>query len=74
MSGIIFDNLGATTRIRIYSVTGERVADLDMDTPLGKYRWDVKDSQGRDLASGGYVAVVESAGKTRLAKKLLIIR
>ncbi|MDX6770622.1 MAG: G8 domain-containing protein [Elusimicrobiota bacterium] len=73
-TGIIFDNLPAAVVIEIYSLTGRRVARFDTSASGGLIRWDARNTDGRDVASGGYFAVISSPGLKSTVKKLLIIR
>ena len=74
-SGIVFDNLPAQVTIKIYTVTGRLVAELDSAGTNGAIQWDARNSNGQDVASGGYVAVIASpAQNTKIVKKLLVIR
>ena len=57
-----FINLPPQARIRIYSVSGDLVADLEHNDRVRDFeRWDLKNRYGRDVASGIYVYRVESA-------------
>ncbi len=73
-SGIIFDNLPAAVVIEIYSLSGRRVARFDTTASGGLIRWDARNTDGRDVASGGYFAVISSQGLKPSVKKLFIIR
>jgi hypothetical protein len=73
-TGIIFDNLPAIVVIEIYSITGRKVARFDTTASGGLIRWDARNTDGRDVASGGYFAVISSPGLKSTVKKLLIIR
>ncbi|MBI5597593.1 MAG: fibronectin type III domain-containing protein [Elusimicrobia bacterium] len=73
-SGIVFDNLPPSTTIKVYTVTGQRVAEFGSGSAAGKVQWDVKNDRGQDVASGGYVAVVTSPGVFPVIKKLLVVR
>lgn len=73
-TGIIFDQLPAAVTIDIYSLTGRRVARFDTTASGGKIRWDVRTSDGRDAAAGGYFAVISSPGLKSAVKKFIIIR
>ncbi|MBI3297144.1 MAG: fibronectin type III domain-containing protein [Elusimicrobia bacterium] len=73
-SGIIFDNLPVSVTIKIYTVTGQRVAQFGTDAGTGKIQWDVKNDRGQDVASGGYVAVITSPTGNPVVKRILIIR
>ncbi len=62
--------------VRIYDVTGRCVRNLlSGSVPRGVHSvaWDGKDGAGRSLAPGVYFAVAR-AGKTRLERKILLIR
>jgi len=74
LSGIIFDNLPDSVTIKIYTVSGRPVASLSSQSSGGKLRWDVRNADARDVASGGYIAVVSSPGVKSITKKVLIIR
>ncbi|MFH1725394.1 MAG: FG-GAP-like repeat-containing protein [Elusimicrobiota bacterium] len=73
-SGIIFDNLPASVNVKIYTITGQLVDRFGADNPSGKLQWDVKNTTGQHVASGGYFAVIESPGHAAVVKKILIIR
>lgn len=73
-SGILFDNLPSRVRIRIYTLLGQEVASFDSDNSLGRLQWDVRNQRGQGVASGGYLAVIESPDGGRIVRKLLIAR
>lgn len=73
-SGIIFDNLPAAVKVKIFTISGQLVADFETTNSLGKLQWDVKNNDGKDVASGGYIAVISSPGSKTVTKKLLVIR
>jgi len=56
-----FKNLPAKARIRIYTVAGDLVRDLNHNELVRDFeRWDLKNANGRDVASGIYMYRVES--------------
>lgn len=73
-SGIIFDVLPASVSIKIYTITGQLVAELGSQSSGGMLQWDVKNDSGVDAATGGYIAVISSPGHDPVVKKLLVIR
>jgi hypothetical protein len=73
-SGIIFDNLPASVEIKIYTVTGQQTAKVNSASSGGRLQWDVKTDSGRDVASGGYLAVISSPGVKTVVKKLVVLR
>jgi len=72
-SGIIFDQLPDDVSIRIYTVTGQKVAEAS-SASARRIQWDARNGAGRDAASGGYIAVISSPGQKDVVRKLLIIR
>lgn len=73
-SGIVFDNLTAAVKIKIYTLTGQLVADIGSANSSGKLQWDGRNEDGKNAASGGYIAVIISSGHKTVTRKLLIIR
>ncbi len=73
-SGIIFDNLTQGTEIRIYTMSGRLVTGMDNPTPVGAVRWDARNQDGRDVASGAYFAVIKAPGHKPVVRKIVIIR
>jgi len=76
-SGVInFKNLGTQAKIRIYTASGRKVFEKEVDncaTDAICYQWDVKNSSGESLASGVYFYVIESS-KNKKDGKLIIIK
>ena len=73
-SGIHFANLAAGSEIRIYTMSGRLVSSLDSPTIAGTVRWDARNQDGREVASGAYFAVISAPGQKSVIKKLVIIR
>ncbi len=73
-TGLFFDRLPASASIKIYTAQGRRVTSFDASSPNGKVVWDARNSDGRDVATGLYVAVISSPGQKPVTKKLLIVR
>lgn len=69
--GIRFKDLPAYGRIRIYTITGDLVRELDVTPP--EVKWDVKNSGGQTVASGVYLWEV-TADKARKTGKLVVIK
>lgn len=74
-SGIIFDNLTQSSRVEIFSISGELIWEKTTDNSSGKIQWDAKNSNGWNVASGGYIAVIrDTATGQKVVKKIAIIR
>ncbi|PIP21000.1 MAG: hypothetical protein COX40_01745, partial [Candidatus Omnitrophica bacterium CG23_combo_of_CG06-09_8_20_14_all_40_11] len=70
-----FMNLTAQAKIRIYTLTGVLVKDLDVvATDLGNKEWDLTNANGEDIASGLYVFVATNDKGEKFIDKLGIIR
>jgi hypothetical protein len=71
---ITFRGLQSSAKIRIYTVTGQKVFSVDLPTQNNvDYRWDIRNSGGESLASGVYLYVIESP-ETKKDGKLIIIQ
>ncbi|MBI5883152.1 MAG: T9SS type A sorting domain-containing protein [Elusimicrobia bacterium] len=69
--GIRFTNLPSTGRIRIFTISGELVRELEVvDNPQ---RWDVKNQVNEVVASGVYIWEVTS-GQNRKSGKLMVVK
>ena len=56
-----FKNLPTRAKIRIYTVAGDLVRELDHNDPVRDFeRWDLKNANGRDVTSGIYMYRVEA--------------
>jgi hypothetical protein len=64
---IIFDNVPAGAHIRIYTITGEKIADLRNDAG-STVRWDAKNQSGQAVASGIYYALTDAEGDRKTIK------
>ena len=75
--GIRFTSPPIAGKIKIYTISGALVRDIDIAaTPLtaeGYLKWDVKNSDGQPVASGVYLWEV-TAGKNRKTGKLVVIK
>lgn len=65
--GLTIANLTAEARVKIFSVSGELVAEPEYSDQSGMARWDGKNPQGSVVASGIYVMLIKSpAGSKKL--------
>ena len=73
-TGIIFDHLIGDGTIRIYSMLGDNVREIGfLSGDNGCKSWDGKNSNGRDVASGIYIAIIKST-RGKAVKKMAIER
>ena len=74
--GIVFSNLTAKAKIKIFNIAGELVAEFEETDGDGIYLWDTRNSNGEKVASGVYIYYITNpADKTQKAKgRLVIIR
>jgi hypothetical protein len=71
--GITFTNLPGLARVRVYTLSGRLVREIDHADGTPQHAWDVRDDRGDDVASGTYLYVIEAAG-ARKSGKLVVIR
>jgi len=62
-----FSHVPAATRIRIFTLAGEKVKDLSANAD-GTASWDGTNDAGRRVASGVYFALIEGAGDKKRFK------
>ena len=69
-----FINLPTRAKIRIYTVSGDLVAELEHDDRVRDFeRWNLKNASGLDVASGIYMYRVES-GRLSFQNRFIVIR
>lgn len=71
--GITFANIPSLGVIRIYTLLGELVREIDIPPGSVRLQWDARTAGGNDVASGVYVWSIESDGH-RKTGKLMVIR
>lgn len=74
---ITFTNLATKCTIKVFTVNGELVWEDEFEYPTKNpdeiYRWNVKNKDGKDVASGVYIYLITSREDSKLGK-LMIIR
>jgi hypothetical protein len=69
-----FKNLPAGAKVRIYTVAGDLVRELNHNDPVRDFeRWDLKNADGRDVVSGVYMYRAE-AGAFFAQGRFIVIR
>lgn len=72
---IQFQNVPANVRVRIFTVAGDLVRDLEKsDAASGNLNWDLKNGEGLDVASGIYMYHVLSAEGFEAKGHFVIVR
>lgn len=71
-SGIIFDGLTKDVKIRIFTISGRLVREIDITTD-GSFQYDVRNDEGEELASGVYIYIITN-GREISKGKFAIIR
>jgi hypothetical protein len=72
-SGITFTGLSGAGSIKIYTISGQKVADLPVAQGQGLVTWNVENNSGEDVASGVYIYLVDTDGM-QTKNKLVVIR
>jgi hypothetical protein len=70
---ITFTNLPAICTIKIYTIAGELVKTISVNSSSGQTTWDGKTNFGGNTASGVYLYLIESSSSKKTGK-LIIIR
>ncbi|OGS07846.1 MAG: hypothetical protein A2270_01755 [Elusimicrobia bacterium RIFOXYA12_FULL_51_18] len=67
--GMVFDNLTDITEIRIYTITGQLVRELELTAADHGFKvWDGKNSAGRKVGSGVYLIHIKSDNSKKILK------
>jgi flagellar hook assembly protein FlgD len=66
-------NLASASTIKIYTIMGELVAQLESDSQGNDVRWDVRNEDGDNVASGVYIYQIKNSYSEKRGK-LIIIR
>ncbi|MFI5362637.1 MAG: kelch repeat-containing protein [Elusimicrobiota bacterium] len=69
---VTFDEMPPSSRVRVFTLRGDKVFDQDADG-AGHVTWTAVNASGRPVASGLYIVTVESGG-TKKIMKLAVIR
>lgn len=73
-TGIIFKNVTSSVDIDIYNVAGRKVASIRASNTGGNVQWDARTDDGREAASGVYIAVLKAPNGQQVVKKFMVIR
>jgi len=58
--GIVFTGLPSTTQIKIFTISGELVKEMQVSSVNGTFLWDTYNKEGLKCASGIYIFMVTS--------------
>ncbi|MBT9168980.1 MAG: hypothetical protein DDT19_02332 [Syntrophomonadaceae bacterium] len=70
---ITFTNLATKCTIKVFTVNGELVWEYEKNDIAGDFSWDVKNKDGKNVASGVYIYYITSRDDSKMGK-LMIIR
>jgi hypothetical protein len=70
--GIIFDQIPEGTTIKVFTITGELVTELEETDRGNRYIWYAKNLKDRELASGVYIYLLENENAGKKFGKLAI--
>lgn len=71
---LAFTHLPSRCTIDIYTLAGDHVVRLDHENTSGQAFWDLKNSDGQNIAYGLYVFVVKAEGGRKKIGKFLVIK
>lgn len=72
-SEIYFSELPGEGTIKIFTITGDQVVSLPVAPGMLSRPWDLKNSNGKRVATGVYFFIVEGGGQ-KTKGKLIVIR
>jgi hypothetical protein len=72
-NNIHFINLPATASIKIYTLAGQLVSSIEHDDGSQEEVWNAQNNFGVLVASGVYIAVVESGDETKVLKLAVVM-
>jgi uncharacterized membrane protein YeaQ/YmgE (transglycosylase-associated protein family) len=61
--GVLFDNLTRKAKIKIYTITGDLVREINKDNFDRTYEWNTENDYGKKLASGVYIYIITNPDK-----------
>ena len=68
INGMIIENLTSSAGIKLYTISGDPVRDIEYTDQTGRTVWDGKNDSGNDVASGIYMLVVKNSGEKKILK------
>lgn len=71
---IVFSGLTGSAKIKIFSLSGLKVRDMDKNDSLGTFTWDARNEDGEHLASGLYLYIVTGDNGQEKKGKIAIIK
>lgn len=66
--GVVIDGLTKTAEIRIYTITGQLVNVLNSSDGNGRIIWNGKNSDGMNVSSGVYIAIVKNDSQKKVIR------
>ncbi len=72
-SGITFDSLTEGSKIKIYTLSGQLIKEIEVSDE-GMVFWDVKNEQGKKIASGIYIYLIVDEKGNKKTGKIAIIK
>ncbi|HPN32257.1 MAG TPA: hypothetical protein PKY81_15000, partial [bacterium] len=71
-TNVIFDNIQPGTKLRLFTVTGQLVAENTTGQNQYRFVWDGKNDHGQSVASGVYIYMLEKGDEKKIGKILVI--
>jgi len=72
--GIVFDNLTLDARVRIFTVSGELIADSGEIRQWGRWVWNLRNEEGDKVAHGIYIYLITNSSGEKKTGKIVIKR
>lgn len=72
-TSIYFKDLAGAGSIKIYTIAGEKVAEIPVAPGEVLKQWNVQNDSGQRLASGVYIYLIDAGGETTKGKLVVIL-
>ncbi len=71
-NAVTFTRLTMDATVRIYTISGELVNTIKKSSSIDSTGWDLRNSSGRQVASGLYIYIAEGNGTTKRGKMVIV--
>lgn len=71
---VTFANITSDVQIKIYTIAGELVDEINLTNTTGSARWDCRNKKGEAVASGVYLYIIKNSAGEKKTGKVVIIR
>jgi hypothetical protein len=67
-SSVLFDDIQGGGELKIFNAAGRLILEKTIDGSVTSFPWDLRNGDGKDVASGIYIYFLETGGSSRTGK------